>query len=163
MYCRNCGTPLKPDNYICTKCGVPAGIGNKFCPSCANATDEKAVMCVHCGVYFTPPQNFARPQNFGPQQNYAQPQSFAPPGIEQRSKLVAALLAFFLGIFGVHNFYLGYTNRAVTQLLLTLVASAFTCGISAIAVQVWAIVEGVQLLTGTINTDANGYPLKNDI
>ena len=151
MYCRNCGTPLKPDNYICTKCGVPAGVGNKFCPSCGKATDEKAVMCVSCGVYFSPPQQFT------PQQN------FAPPGTQQRSKLVAALLAFFLGTLGVHNFYLGYTDRGVTQLLLTLVGSFFTCGISAFAVQVWAIVEGVQLLTGTISTDANGNPLRHDI
>ncbi|NLX93416.1 MAG: TM2 domain-containing protein [Clostridiales bacterium] len=145
MYCRNCGTPLKPDNYICTKCGVPAGIGNKFCPSCANPTDENAVMCVRCGVFFAAPQNVA------------------PQDAQQRSKLVAALLAFFLGTLGIHNFYLGYTNKGVTQLLLTLLASFLTCGLSAVAVQVWAIVEGVQLLTGTINTDGNGYPLKQDI
>ncbi len=141
MYCRNCGTGLQPGNYICTNCGVPAGIGNKFCPNCAAITDEKAVMCVTCGVYFAPPQNFA------------------PPGTEQRSKLVAALLAFFLGTFGIHNFYLGYTNRAVTQLLLTVLS----CGMLAIVSQVWAIIEMVQLLTGTINMDATGCPLKNDI
>lgn len=145
MYCRNCGTVLHPGNYICTKCGVPAGHSNKFCPNCAAATDANAVMCVECGVFFAPPQNFAQ------------------PGEEQRSKLAAALLAFFLGTLGIHNFYLGYTNRAVTQLLLTLLASSITCGLSAIAVQIWAIVEGVQILTGTINTDANGCPLKHDI
>jgi TM2 domain-containing membrane protein YozV len=145
MYCRNCGAPLQPGTYVCTKCGVPAGVGNQFCPNCAAPTDVNAVMCVKCGVFFAPPQNFA------------------PVGEEQKSKLVAALLAFFLGTLGIHNFYLGYTNRAVTQLLLTLLASAVTCGLSAIAVQIWAIVEGVQLLTGTINVDGKGCPLKKDI
>lgn len=145
MYCRNCGAVLQPGNTICTKCGVPAGLGNNFCPNCAAPTDVNAVMCVRCGVFFAGPQNVA------------------PQETQQRSKLVAALLAFFLGTLGIHNFYLGYTNKAVTQLLLTLLASFFTCGLSAVAVQIWAIVEGVQLLTGTISTDGNGYPLKQDI
>ena len=145
MYCRNCGVQMQPGVDVCTQCGVPAGVGNKFCPNCGAQTDVNAVMCVKCGVGFLPPQ------------------SYAPPGVEQKSVIVAALLAFFLGTLGIHNFYLGYTNKAVTQLLLTLVGSVITCGLSAIAVQVWAIVEGVQLLTGSINMDANGIPLKKDI
>ena len=136
---------MQPGSYVCTTCGVPAGVGNKFCPNCGAQTDVNAVMCVKCGVGFIPAQNFAQ------------------PGVEQKSAIIAALLAFFLGTLGIHNFYLGYTNRAVTQLLLTLVASVVTCGLSAIAVQIWAIVEGVQLLTGSINIDGTGNPLKKDI
>ena len=33
-----------------------------------------------------------------------------------KSKVAAGLLAIFLGAFGVHNFYLGYTGKAVAQL-----------------------------------------------
>jgi TM2 domain-containing membrane protein YozV len=145
MYCRNCGALMQPGMYACTKCGVPAGAGNLYCPNCGAHTDPNAVMCVTCSVGFCPPPNFA------------------PPGVEQKSKVVAALLAFLLGSLGIHNFYLGYTGKAVTQLLLTLVASALTCGLSALAAQIWAIVEGVQILTGTINTDSAGCPLKKDI
>ena len=141
MYCRNCGAQIQPGIYICTKCGVPAGTGKQFCPNCSAPTDVNAVMCVRCGVYFTPPQNLA------------------PPGVVVKSNLVAALLAFFLGTFGVHNFYLGYTNKAVAQLLITVLS----CGALAVVSQIWAIVEMVQLLTGSINTDANGCPLKKDI
>jgi len=141
MYCRNCGAQFQPGTYVCTKCGVPAGTGKSFCPNCSAPTDVNAVMCVKCGVFFTPPQNFA------------------PPGVELKSNLVAAILAFFLGTFGVHNFYLGYTNKAVTQLLITVLS----CGALAVVSQIWAIVEMVQLLTGAINTDANGCPLKKDI
>jgi len=145
MYCRNCGVQIQPGVYVCMQCGVPAGVGNKFCPNCGAQTDVNAVMCVNCGVGFLPPQNYA------------------PPGVAQKSALAGALLAFFLGTLGIHNFYLGYTSKAVTQLLLTLVGSVITCGLSAIAVQVWAIVEGVQLLTGSITSDGNGIPLKKDI
>ncbi len=141
MYCSNCGAAFQPGTFICTKCGVPAGTGNRFCPNCSSPRDVNAVMCVKCGVYFAPPQNFA------------------PPGVVVKSNLVAAILAFFLGTFGVHNFYLGYTNKAVAQLLITILS----CGALAVVSQIWAIVEMVQLLTGSINADANGCPLKKDI
>lgn len=35
-----------------------------------------------------------------------------------KNKLAAALLAFFLGIFGVHKFYLGYTAQGLIMLLV---------------------------------------------
>ena len=36
-----------------------------------------------------------------------------------RNKLIAALLAFFLGVLGVHRFYLGRINSGIVMLLLT--------------------------------------------
>ena len=145
MYCRNCGNGLEQGAYVCMKCGVPAGQGREFCPNCGAKTDVNAVFCVSCGVSFVPP-----PQQYN--QGYP----------EQKSKLVAALLAFFLGVYGAHNFYLGYNSKAVTQLLLALLGGVLTCGLSTTAVAIWVIVEAVQLLTGSIAVDANGYPLKND-
>lgn len=41
------------------------------------------------------------------------------PVYDDRNKLVAALLAFFLGIFGIHRFYLGRTGSGIAMLLLT--------------------------------------------
>ena len=35
-------------------------------------------------------------------------------------KIAAALLAFFLGVFGAHKFYLGYTKQGVIMLLVFL-------------------------------------------
>lgn len=141
MYCRHCGSQITPGGVICTSCGVPAGTGNNFCPNCGASSDPRAVMCVKCGVGFIPLQ------------------SVVPPGFEQKSRMVGAILAFFLGTFGVHNFYLGYTNKAVAQLLITVLS----CGAGAAVTQIWAIVEMVMLLTGSINTDGDGYPLKTDI
>ena len=73
--------------------------------------------------------------------------------------MAAGLLAIFLGSLGIHNFYLGYTTKAVVQLLLTLVGGVLTCGIAAVAVEIWAFVEGILLFTGSIRTDGRGMPL----
>ena len=58
-------------------------------------------------------------------------------------------------------FYLGYTNKGIAQLLLTLLGG-WLCGAGAIAAGIWALVEAIQLLTGSIHQDANGVPLKNE-
>lgn len=76
-----------------------------------------------------------------------------------KSKLAAVILAFLLGTLGIHNFYLGYTNKGIAQLLLTLLGG-WLCGAGAIAAGIWALVEAIQLLTGSIHQDANGVPLK---
>ncbi len=38
----------------------------------------------------------------------------------EKSKVAAALLAFFLGAFGVHKFYLGYNKEGIIMLLVWL-------------------------------------------
>jgi len=81
--------------------------------------------------------------------------AYGPPQAVGKSKMAAGLLGILLGAFGVHNFYLGYTGKAVAQLLITVLS----CGILAIVSSIWGIVEGIQILTGSINVDANGVPL----
>lgn len=72
-----------------------------------------------------------------------------------KSKMAAGLLGIFLGAFGVHNFYLGNTGKAVAQLLI----SVLSCGMLSAVSGIWGIVEGVMILTGSIDTDANGNKL----
>ena len=50
-----------------------------------------------------------------------------------KSKMTAGLLGIFLGGFGVHRFYLGYTGIGVAQICVTL----FTCGIGGF----WALLK----------------------
>lgn len=49
--------------------------------------------------------------------------SLAPVGraapTNDRNKLIAALLAFFVGVLGVHRFYLGRTGSGIVMLVLT--------------------------------------------
>ncbi len=54
-------------------------------------------------------------------------------------KLIAGLLAIFLGGLGIHKFYLGYTKAAVIMLVLYFV----TCGLTGII----GLIEGIIYLT----------------
>ena len=87
-------------------------------------------------------------------------QPIADPDLGQtngKSKVLAGILGIFLGSYGVHNFYLGYTSKAIAQLLLTTLGSVV--GVGPIIAVVWGVIEGVQILSGSINADAEGNPL----
>lgn len=89
----------------------------------------------------------------------------AMPQTPPKSWVVALLLAFFLGTLGVHNFYLGYTRRGVTQLVLTIlgwVTSLILIGfVLLIVVGVWVFVDFVLILlrSGKMTHDSHGVPL----
>lgn len=74
-----------------------------------------------------------------------------------KSKIVAGLLGIFLGALGVHNFYLGYTGKAIAQLLISLLS----CGMLSFASGIWGLIEGILILTGSMNVDADGNALKD--
>lgn len=98
-------------------------------------------------------------------QQHPGPDYAMDPLVPPRSYIVSALLAFFLGHFGVHNFYLGYRSRAITQLSLYIVGwllSFVIVGIPiVIAVHIWAFVDFVLILlrAGTYTTDPYGREL----
>ena len=73
----------------------------------------------------------------------------ALPAILQKDHVVAALLAFFGGMFGIHKFYLGYYQTAFTMMAMSIVGGIVTFGLAAAAVWVVAIVEGVLYATRT--------------
>lgn len=74
-----------------------------------------------------------------------------------KSKIAAGLLGIFLGSLGVHNFYLGFTGKAIAQLLISLLS----CGTLAFASAIWGLIEGILILTGSMDKDADGNPLKD--
>jgi len=80
-----------------------------------------------------------------------------------KSKMVAGLLGIFLGWLGIHNFYLGYKKKAIIQLCLGaggMILSIIIIGIFAVmAASIWGIVDGIMILTGKIDTDADGNKL----
>ena len=145
MYCKNCGSAVEQGAAVCTNCGVPVGQGTNYCGNCGTELQPGAAVCMSCGFATTGPV------------------SVAPPGA--KSKMAAGLLGIFLGGWGVHNFYLGYTGKAVAQLCISIgaiILSAITCGFAtplALISPIWALIEGIMILTGSINTDADGVPL----
>lgn len=71
-----------------------------------------------------------------------------------KSKVTAALLAFFLGALGIHNFYLGFKGKAIAQLLITLLSAGTLAWVS----YLWAFIEFILILSGKIAKDASGHP-----
>jgi TM2 domain-containing membrane protein YozV len=92
----------------------------------------------------------------------------------RKSKVAAALLAFFLGGFGVHSFYMGQTKKGLIQLGLTLVGlGLMIAGIANYAsglgdplptlaiigyammlgVGIWAFIDFIRILTGGLEPE----------
>lgn len=146
MYCKHCGEQYQTDEaVICVKCGAPKGQGNNFCPNCGQPTPPSSSVCLNCGVSLA----------LKPADNP-----------EAKSKMAAGLLGIFLGAFGVHNFYLGYTTKAVIQLVCSIVGILTSCifGIGLIilsGIGIWGLVEGIMILCDKIDVDGKGVPLKD--
>lgn len=142
MYCKECGNEiLSVNSDVCLGCGTKKGNGSKFCQECGEKLkSENAEICLSCGVRVKKSNDLMNSLGNG------------------KSKIVAALLAFFLGTLGIHRFYLGYTNVGIIQIVLTL-AGAITCGITSVISLVWSIVDLVFILTGKLN-HASGEELE---
>lgn len=72
----------------------------KFCADCGSIIKAKAEICPKCGVRQLPAPN-----------------AFGTVASNGKSRIAAALLAFFLGGFGVHKFYLGRVGQGILYLL----------------------------------------------
>jgi TM2 domain-containing membrane protein YozV len=134
------------------------------CQNCGAGIPANASQCPRCGssIAQAPPPPGAAPGypgqiviNVGGAPQGDTTGAVAGPH-EPKSKIAAGLLGIFLGCFGVHRFYLGYTGIGAAQLCLTLL----TCGWGGIITWIWGLIEGIMILTGSINKDAAGQPLK---
>lgn len=121
----------------------------KFCTNCGSELESGQEKCQYCGKAVN--ENADNQNASQPQQQTVQNSN----QIQPKSKVAAGLLGIFLGCFGVHNFYLGYTGKAVAQLLITLLS----CFVLSFISGVWGLIEGILILTGSISTDANGNKL----
>ncbi|MER5948930.1 TM2 domain-containing protein [Streptomyces sp. NPDC001904] len=78
------------------------------------------------------------------------PYGYDPQGrpYSDKSKIVAGVLQFFFGCFGVGRFYVGSTGVALGQL--------FTCG----GLGVWALIDSILFFTSNDRTDKQGRVLR---
>ncbi|MGV9631933.1 TM2 domain-containing protein [Streptomyces sp. NPDC003487] len=78
------------------------------------------------------------------------PYGYDPYGrpYSEKSKIVAGVLQLFLGTFGVGRFYIGDVGIGLAQL--------FTCG----GFGIWALIDGIILLTSNTTTDQHGRVLR---
>ena len=134
MFCKNCGAQMDEVAAVCVNCGAAKGTGTAYCQNCGQQVAPGAAVCLACGVA-----------------------TAGPVGKSEKTKLVAGLLALFLGGFGIHNFYLGYTKKAIAQLLINLIG-VWIFALGPIVVGIWALIECIQIFTDKI-PDAEGKPL----
>lgn len=136
------------------------------CPRCVQTMRiapehaQMTVECPHCQTHLEPQratqavQPHAVPQLVTPPYTphaggYTYPQQGL---VSSRNKWVAGLLGVFLGEFGIHRFYLGYTGIGILQIILTIV----TFGIAGL----WGFVEGFLCFFGAMH-DVDGLPLQD--
>lgn len=124
-----------------------------FCRNCGNQLPDGSTVCYQCGASQLEGQQQATPQQGYAPQGYVQqpPQNYVNPAM-CKSKLVAILLALFLGGWGVHDFYLGYTTNGVIKIILCI----FTLGLAS---GIWALIDLIRIAIGSIDKDARGLPL----
>ena len=133
----------------CEYCDNEVPVGAMRCPSCG------AMVSQHAQVFVSPqpgpevvlPVSTATIGNMSAQVFSKEPQLV----IGQKSKLSFVLLGIFLGEFGMHNFYLGYSGRGIAKLLITVLSFGWLCWIS----WIWGIVE-----VCTVRIDAKGMPIE---
>ncbi|MFM9447077.1 TM2 domain-containing protein [Streptomyces acidiscabies] len=111
--------------------------------------------------YPPPPQGYGYPGGqMPPGAGYQPPGTYtgdpyAPYGYDaygrpysDKSKIVAGILQLFLGTLGVGRFYIGHVGLGLAQL--------FTCG----GFGIWALIDGIILLTSDSTTDGQGRVLR---
>ena len=96
-----------------------------FCQNCGAQINDKAIVCVKCGVAVVP--------------------IAATQKTMSSEWLTAVLLCLFLGCFGVHRFYTKDAGIGSVQLVLGLLSC---CIIS----EIWALIDLIGLLTGNYKT-----------
>ena len=133
---------------VCSSCGSTMEEDCKYCPNCGKPQDEKK-----------PTKKKKEEQEKIDNDNVEKKEELHETGASTygKSRIAAGLFGIFLGGFGVHNFYLGYYGKATAQLLLTVLSCCMLSFVSSI----WGLIEGILILSGSINTDAGGNPLSD--
>lgn len=131
----------------------PVTTAQKFCKHCGEKIDVECIICPKCGKQVEQlKQEFVQPQvvinnsnsNTNTNTNHANMDAGNYP---YKSKIAALLFCFFLGVIGVHRFYVGKVGTGIIWLL--------TGGFFGIG----AVIDFLVILFGGFR-DKAGMPLK---
>lgn len=114
---------MNDNQAICLKCGVEKGKGNAYCPNCGKGVNEKAVVCLSCGVSLQKEEEKKSGDN-----------------LNGHNRFVLAIVAFFFGGLGIHNFMMGEAKKGVARII-----ASCCCGIGIIL----ALIDLIKLLMGS--------------
>lgn len=105
-----------------------------FCKNCGAEIADNVEACPNCNTVLT--------------EKKAAEKNDKMESLGGNSKLVVALICFFFGAFGVHNFMMGETNRGVVRLVATLVLCGFVG-------EILALIDLIKILTDSYTVDKN--------
>lgn len=111
--CQYCGATFVNASEVVESAAAPTLTRCRFC---GGEIPFGASKCRHCGEWQNVPVQPAPVQPVMPQPAYQ-------PVTSTKNKIVAAVLALFLGGLGIHEFYLGRSGAGIAILLINL----FTC------------------------------------
>lgn len=74
-------------------------------------------------------------------------QAYAAEALRHKDHISAGLLAIFLGVFGIHKFYLGCNQAGFIMLAVSIIGGILTFGLAAAVIWVIAAIEGLIYLT----------------
>lgn len=122
-----------------------------FCPHCGAEIRDDDAYCEKCGASVNPTKSTSFKDGFASNMSsdLKDASNFKSNNISPCSRLIAALLCWFLGGFGAHRFYTGKTTSAVFMLLFCW--TFVPCII--------AIVDFIMILCGTFK-DSEGRDVK---
>ncbi len=135
--CAQCGEVF--DSAFCPRCGLQAGTEPRICPHCGTRYHTNA--CPTCG--YLPLRDRAPAEEVRVVERVAE----AHPAVSPKSRLAALLLVLFLGILGIHRFYVG---KVGTGILFFLTAGFFGIG--------W-LIDLILIVCGVFR-DRRGLPLR---
>ncbi len=111
----------------------------KFCKNCGCELKDEDQFCGNCGANQSSNADLVNNTSTNTNQQAFQ-------NVSEKSRVVAAIFAWFLGCLGIHNFYLGNNKKAVTQLVLT----CFCFLVIPIVISaIWALIDFILILCGT--------------
>lgn len=128
-YCRNCGKELTGTPDYCPGCGARPLAGNAFCQNCGASVTPLTEICTKCGARI----------------------AVATANASSKSRLATTLLSIlpaFLGVNGVHRFYLGKIITGIVMLL--------TLG----GLGIWTLIDFIMAVSGTMK-DKEGKYIRN--
>ena len=131
------------------------------CPYCGESISRFAKVCRFCNRTIDPvlrqlEENLSNRRQDGMKRDVVTPRNIPPVSIPvpaAKSRLTYILLAIFLGCLGMHNFYAGYAERGIAQLLITLLVGWLI--VPLIVNVIWIIVE-----ICVVDTDADGVKMR---